>query len=255
MTLFAPVARRLIQRVTVKPMRARLQAPLASITFDDFPASAWTVGGEILARRNLKGTYYVSGSYSGRTLDGLTYFDARQLVDLAAAGHEVGCHSFSHIRGARLGDYELLSDVDRNASFVQDHLGDYRLSSFAYPFGDASLRTKSLFGRRFSCSRGISKGVNHGLVDLSQLKAIGLESAWWTPEYVEKAVRRVKRDNGWLIFFTHDVSEDPSPYGATPGMLNHALDLLQAAHIEVLPVKHALARTLFNGGLGGAPCR
>jgi peptidoglycan/xylan/chitin deacetylase (PgdA/CDA1 family) len=238
--------RQITKRLPLKPVKSRLRAPVASITFDDFPKSAWTKGGEILARRDLKATYYVAGGMSGRIEDGLEYFSEIDLVEAAAAGHEIGCHTFSHGAGPTISSDALLDDVELNAAFVQDLLGDYALSSFAYPYGEASPRTKLLFGDRFPTSRGIIKGVNRGYMDLSQLKAIGIEQWWWTPGYIEAAVEQAKRENGWLIFFTHDVSDNPSRYGATPAMLQHALDALDAAGIEILPVKHALARATFN---------
>ncbi len=246
MSFMERVNRQITQRLPMKPVKSRLQAPVASITFDDFPKSAWRTGGELLARRNVRATYYAAGGFSARTEDGLEYFDEADLVEIAAAGHEIGCHTFSHEKGPLVGTNALMDDVERNTAFVQDVLGDYVMSSFAYPYGEASPRTKRLFGDRFPTSRGIRKGVNRGFMDLSQLKAIGIEKWWWTPGYIEAAVEKARRENGWLIFFTHDVSDDPSPYGATPQMLEHALDALGAAGIEVLPVKHALARALFN---------
>ena len=245
MTFMERVNRQITQRLLMKPVKSRLTAPVASITFDDFPKSAWKRGGKILAGRGVKGTYYAAGGFCGRTEEGLEYFDEADLSEIAAAGHEIGCHTFSHEKGPAVGTSALLDDVDRNAAFIQDVLGDYVLSSFAYPYGEASPRTKRLLGKRFPASRGIRKGVNRGLMDLSQLKAIGIEKWWWTPDYIEAAVEKARQENGWLIFFTHDISDDPSPYGATPAMLDHALAALAGAGIEVLPVKHALARTQF----------
>ncbi len=238
--------RQITQRLPLKPARSRLTSPVASITFDDFPRSSWTRGGDILAAHNTKATYYVSGGFVGGMQDGREQFTESDLVEIVEAGHEIGCHTFSHEAGPTIGSDSLMDDVERNAAFVQDILGDYVLSSFAYPYGEASPRTKRLFGDRFPTSRGIAKGVNKGLMDLSQLKAIGVEHWWWTPEYIEAAVDRAKRENGWLILFTHDVSDDPSPYGATPRMLEHALGAIRRAGIDILPVKHALARTVFD---------
>ena len=51
---------------------------------------------------------------------------------------------------------------------------------------------------------------------------------------------------GWLILFTHDVSEQPSPYGCTPAMLAEALARIVDAGIEILPVKHAMAEVGFS---------
>jgi peptidoglycan/xylan/chitin deacetylase (PgdA/CDA1 family) len=246
MSFMERVNRQITHRLPIKPVKTRLTAPVASITFDDFPKSAWRQGGRILAERDIKATYYAAGGLCGRTEEGLDYFDQADLVEIAAAGHEIGCHTFSHENGPAVRTDALMDDVERNTAFVQDVLGDYVMSSFAYPYGEASPRTKLLFGQRFPTSRGIRKGVNRGVMDFSQLKAIGIEKWWWTPGYIEAAVQQARRKNGWLIFFTHDISDDPSPYGATPQMLEHALDALAAAGVEALPVKHALARAVFH---------
>jgi len=240
------INRKVTERLPLKPLFSRLSAPLASITFDDFPRSAWTVGGEILARRQVKATYYVSGGYCGHAHGGVDYFDQKDLVEVASAGHEIGSHSFEHERGPSTLTDLLIDDAERNAAFVEDVLGDYVMTSFAYPFGEASPRTKTVLGERFPTCRGIVRGVNHGLMDLSQLKAIGLEHGRWSQKRIENAIRKAVSDRAWVIFFTHDVSETPTPFGATPGMLTHALDCLAGAGIEILPVRHALARAAFG---------
>ena len=241
------INRQFTQRLPLKPVKSRLAAPVASITFDDFPRSAWTTGGDILARHNARATYYAGGSFEGCTKDGLEYFTAADLQDIVAGGHEIGCHGYSHEVSWRLDTAALTHDSERNAAAVRAALGDYVMSSYAYPYGEASPRTKGLMSKRFATSRGIRKGVNAGLIDLAQLKAVGIEKWWWTPQYIEGVIAEAKASNGWLIFFTHDVSDDPSPYGAAPAMLEHALSALADAGVEVLPVKHALARTQFDG--------
>ena len=233
------------RNIPVKLMRSHLDRPVASITFDDFPKSAWRAGGPILDRHGARATYYAAGRFCGITEDGIEYYDTEDLTQVRDAGHEIGCHTFSHEYGTGVASRLLNADVDRNQSFVADHLGDYPLSSFAYPYGDVSPRTKLLFSNRFPSSRGIRRGVNAGLIDLAQLKAIGLEKKAWNPAAIERAVENAVRSNGWIIFFTHDISDAPSPFGATPDMLDHALGCVRAAGIDVLPVKHALARTVF----------
>jgi peptidoglycan/xylan/chitin deacetylase (PgdA/CDA1 family) len=236
------VGRRITQSLALKPSWSRLKAPLASITFDDFPRSAWTVGGAFLRRRGVKATYYVSGGMCGGVENGQDCYHASDLADIVADGHELGCHTYSHERGPERPSHSLVDDVERNAAFIEDVLGDYPLQSFAFPYGDASPRTKLLFKNRFATSRGIGRGVNSGLIDLSQLKAIGLESGSWRPEIVEEAVAAAQKSNGWVIFFTHEVTTTPSPYGSTPAMVEHLLDTLAQAGMEVLPVKDAASR-------------
>jgi peptidoglycan/xylan/chitin deacetylase (PgdA/CDA1 family) len=226
----------------VKPLRSRLAEPLASISFDDFPRSAWMEGRRILQRHDAKATYYAAGRLCGQFADGMEYYTADDLRQIHDAGHEIGCHTFSHERGTGVDSVALDTDASRNQAFVSDVLGDYRLTSFAYPYGDVSVRTKLLFSRRFASCRGIRRGVNAGLVDLAQLNAIGLEHGWWDPTLIESEVEAAVRRRGWIIFFTHDISDSPSEYGATPEMLDHALTCVREVDIDILPIRHALAR-------------
>jgi peptidoglycan/xylan/chitin deacetylase (PgdA/CDA1 family) len=43
----------------VRPARLAGLRPVGSITFDDFPKSAWTQGGAVLAKHGMRGTYYI----------------------------------------------------------------------------------------------------------------------------------------------------------------------------------------------------
>jgi peptidoglycan/xylan/chitin deacetylase (PgdA/CDA1 family) len=234
------------RNIPVKLIRSHLDRPLASITFDDFPKSAWREGRPILERYGARATYYAAGRFCGETEGGIEYYTPEDLLEIRDAGHEIGCHTFSHQYGTGVPSRPLTADTDRNQNFIGGLLGDYPLSSFAYPYGDVSPRTKRLFSRRFPTSRGIRRGVNAGLIDLAQLKAVGLEHKSWNPGVVERVVAEAARRNGWIIFFTHDISEAPSPYGATPEMLDHALACVRTAGIDILPVKHALARVAFQ---------
>jgi peptidoglycan/xylan/chitin deacetylase (PgdA/CDA1 family) len=234
------------RNIPVKLIRSRLDRPVASITFDDFPRSAWTAGGPILDRHAAKATYYAAGRFCGEHEDGLDYYTPGDLAEIRDAGHEIGCHTFSHQYGTGVASSALTTDADRNQAFIRERLGDYPLTSFAYPYGDVSPRTKRLFSRRFPTSRGIHRGVNAGWIDLAQLKAIGLEHKAWNPPAIERAIAQAVQRGGWIIFFTHDVSETPSPFGATPEMLDHALGAVRKAGIDILPVKHALARAVFQ---------
>lgn len=229
------------RQLPLKRVRSRLRQPLASITFDDFPKSAWTIGGAIVERFGARGTYFTSGRFCGAREYGVQYYDADDLRALHAAGHEVGSHTYLHRSVRNMPSRELVADAERNAAFVREVLGDdATLSSFAFPFGDVSPRTKFLYSRLYPCCRGIRARVNSGRLDLAQLWAVPLEVRHWTAQRVEQRVEEARALNGWLVFFTHDVSEAPSPYGCTPAMLEHALGCVTGAGMEVLPVRDAL---------------
>ena len=66
----------------VRPAKLAGQRPVASISFDDFPKSAWTAGGPVLAKHGMRGTYYTAGGFCGRTVDGMEFYDAANLKEI-----------------------------------------------------------------------------------------------------------------------------------------------------------------------------
>src|SRR5579871_2035825 len=107
--------RLLSRHMAVKSARLTAGRPIASITFDDFPKSAWVEGGPILARHGARATYYTSGSFCGRSEDGQAFYGPDDLLALKAAGHEIACHSFAHQPTPSLSSQTLADDAARNA--------------------------------------------------------------------------------------------------------------------------------------------
>jgi peptidoglycan/xylan/chitin deacetylase (PgdA/CDA1 family) len=224
----------------LRPVRLAAHRPVASITFDDFPKNSWQEGGPVLACHGVRGTYYTAGGFCGRKVEETLFYDEADLNALVAAGHEIGCHGFGHQPTPSLSSEELAADTQRNRAFLNPFLGGKAPVSYAFPYGRVSARTKALFATRFACLRGVHPGVNAGRVDLAQLNAISLETRCWNKVDIEGAIGRALKDRGWLIFYTHDISDRPSAYGSTPAMLDWALSQLRAAGIDILPVREAL---------------
>jgi peptidoglycan/xylan/chitin deacetylase (PgdA/CDA1 family) len=226
--------------VPVKSVTLRGRRAVASLTFDDFPQSAWTNGGPLLARHGARATYYVSGSFCGQTIDGTRFYDGADLHALRGAGHEIACHGFSHRATTALDHGALAADIARNQDFLAPYLEGEAPVSYAFPFGAVSLRTKRFFAGRYSNARGVHPGVNAGTADLADLRAISIERRSWDDARIFGAIAAAKTNRGWLVLFTHDVGDRPSEYGTTPAMLENVLSALAAAGIEVLPMREAL---------------
>ncbi len=226
-----------VEPVALKPSRGVL-----SLSFDDIPASAWTEAGPVLAEHGVKATYYVCGGLSGRTNLNLPQFETEHLQALHAAGHEVGCHTFEHASTLRLSPSDLGRSLARNAAWVRERLGGYRMMTFAYPFGDVALGSKPIVGARFLCGRGVRDGINSGRADRNNLAAIGLESRRLPSYDFEALVQRTADDRGWLVAYGHDVSDRPTPYGCTPTDLDRLIRLARTAGLDVLPVAEAWKR-------------
>ena len=230
---------RIARSVPVKSAYLRSARPLVSVTFDDFPKSAWVNGGPILARYGARATYYTAGTFCGRTVDGTRFYDMDDLHALASAGHEIGCHGFGHQPTPQLDESQLQADVERNAQFLAPLLGGEAAASYAFPYGSISLRAKRFFARRYASARGVHPGINKGRVDFANLEAISLECRSWDQDAISRAIARARDGNAWIVFYTHEVCDRPSEYGTTPAMLAHVLDQVAAAGIAILPVREA----------------
>ena len=189
--------------------------PLVSFTFDDFPRSALTNGGKILKKYGLEGTYYVAPMLANEVNIQGEHFDQDDLQALLSDGHELGSHTYSHlsIHSNVLDDY--VADVRMANAFVQKITGNDSKVNFAYPFGHVSLAGKSRIGQIQSSCRSTFDGINYGTIDLNILRANPLYGARGNFENVEELIRMNAKNGGWLIFYTHDVREEPSPYGCS----------------------------------------
>ena len=236
---------RFIARMTnVRPAKMRASQPVASITFDDFPKSAWEVGGRILAGHQARGTYYTAGTFCGLRENGIQFYDESDLRALSAAGHEIACHGFGHEKTPFLSDEALAADRQRNAAFLKPFLGGAQLESYAYPHGASSVRTKKFYAAHFSNLRGVHPGINQGRIDLAQLNAVSMEMRSFTRQALTEAIAQARATNGWISFYTHDVCETPSEYGSTPAILEEVLKRLAEAKIAILPMREAVTVAL-----------
>lgn len=225
-----------------RPMRVAPDRGVFSLSFDDIPETAWTEAGPILAEHGVKATYYVCGGLeSGENL-GLPQFTTAHLQALFEAGHEVGCHTFSHLSALRTTPGAYAADLDRNAYWVAERLDGHVMTTFAWPYGDVSLTAKAVAAERFKLARGVRDGVNAGRADRAAMQAIGLESRR-LPDYdLEALMAKAASERGWLIAYGHDVMDGPTPYGCTPKDLDRVIRLAKAAGLDILPVGQALAR-------------
>ncbi len=248
------VARGVARLVPVKPIKARPATGLVSFTFDDIPRSAWHMGGEILARHGVEGTYYVAGGLTGGEdeASGNICHTEDDLRAIAEEGHEIASHGFAHRPFTDLSKNELLEDWDRNERYLQSLFPDRMISNLSYPLGMARIRDKSLAAKRFTSIRGVDPGLNKGLCDFSQLKSNGLYSSRITVEKVKALIDRAARDKAWVIFHTHDVAEDPTPWGATPSLFEEAVKAAVDSSCRVMPVRNAIGAVAFTGSAEAA---
>jgi peptidoglycan/xylan/chitin deacetylase (PgdA/CDA1 family) len=223
-----------------KTLTIRCETPVVSFTFDDVPASACSIGATALERHGARGTFYVSGGGCGAVSPGGLLATAEELQALAARGHEVGCHTYSHPAVSSMRHDELVADLERNRNFLSGVSGDIAVRNFAYPYGDLSWGAKRYLETQFDSCRSLLHGVNAGRADLGALKTCPLENATIGREAVRAIIAETVARKGWLIFSSHDVADRPSRFGVMPDLLAFAVASARDAGCRLATVAQAL---------------
>lgn len=234
------LSRLLARHVVSKALTMRNTKPVITFTFDDAPASACETGARLLERYQARGTYYISGGGCGLTSPGGRLATAAQLKTLCAAGHEIGCHTFSHAAIADIGHDALVAELERNRAFLQSLDRGIVVRNFAYPYGDLSFRAKHYLEARFDSCRSLIPGVNFGTADLGALKSCELQDASIDRRGIAEVIGEMVRRTGWLVFTCHDVREKPSWLGVSPELLEFAVQAARVRGCDILTAADAL---------------
>lgn len=238
---------RAVRHFYKKNLKSRLKHPLVSFTFDDFPKSAWQVGGQILENHKAKGSYYFVADLCGKTIDDRIYYDERDLTNIHRSGHEIGCHTSTHARLSNNSIAASLHEFTANSSFLNKIIPGQKLSTFAYPFGDVTPRVKRVAMNEFAACRGIWAGINHNFIDLGLIKTVCLEEHVLAQRPVDSWIEEAIEKNGWLVFLTHEVEENHGYFGISPGEFESVVSRVMQAGIDILPVKNAVG-CIAHGG-------
>jgi peptidoglycan/xylan/chitin deacetylase (PgdA/CDA1 family) len=223
-----------------RPGRIDWPGGVVSFTFDDFPRSAWVNGGAVLEKYGRRGTYYAALGLAGTANHLGPMFELDDLREVCARGHEIACHTFSHRDCARVPPVEIVAEIDRNAAALSAALDGATIENFAHPFGGVSQSAKAALAKRFVSCRGTGKGLNRGTVDLADLFSTSLYSHNFDRARLCQLIEDAQAENAWLIFYTHDVADEPSPFGCTPAHFQ-SIVAYAAENLPVLPIRDVLA--------------
>jgi len=214
--------------------------PMISFTFDDFPRSALLVGGAILNRYDLAGTYYASLGLAGQETATGRLFGSSDLKLIREHGHELGCHTFSHCHAWDTAPQVFERSIVANRAALGELFPGMTFETFAYPISVPRPLTKSRVADYFLCCRGGDQRFNVGTTDLNLLSAFFLEKSRNHLQPVKDVINRNRQARGWLILATHDISDDPTPFGCTPAYFEDVVQYAVRSDACILPVASAL---------------
>lgn len=233
------ITRRVVQWRNAAPANIRPPRPVLTLTFDDCPKSAITLGGPLLDEYQVRGAYYIATGMLDTDTPMGRIASADDVRTIHEDGHEICAHTHSHIDCARSDISEVEDDLNRNLNALDKITHGAKIHSFAYPFGETSFELKTRLKSQFSTLRGILPGVNRGLVDRSQLRAYEIDGSEKSVADLISAIDRSVISPEWTIMFTHDVSETPSGFGITPDQLRRVLDHARAHNVDIMTPSQA----------------
>lgn len=231
---------RFLRSFAARRVDIALDAPVASITFDDVPRSAYDNGLPVLDRFGVRATFYVAMGLTDEAAAGEGLHLSRdQIVDLHRRGHEIGCHTYSHYRLDAGSARGLVADADRNVAALRGLLGDVPVRNFSYPFGQVNFELKRRLTDRYQTMRSSRPGVNARATDLSLLLATSIYDGRFSTEAMNEVIAQARREGGWLVFYTHGVSAAPGAYDCTPEQLAWVIERCLESGFRLLPIADA----------------
>jgi len=167
-------------------------------------------------------------------------FQPRDVVDLLSAGHEIACHTYSHLRASNCSLARFKADLDMNSKAFRD-LSGKSMNNFAFPYGVVTPEAMTLVSERFDTTRGNQSGPNSMRQPSRYLKTFKLYETRNDWKNIMIVMNNAKEFHEWIIFYTHDVQANPSRFGCTPQLLEKTVDLAIKLDLKILSVQEAWA--------------
>jgi peptidoglycan/xylan/chitin deacetylase (PgdA/CDA1 family) len=217
------------------------ERPLISFTFDDFPRTALAVGGALLRDAGLRGTFYVAPALIDTVNHLGPQFQRVDLSNLLQDGHELASHTYSHVSARAVSVSAYSQEVDKGFRSLAEEFPLRASRHFAYPFGDITLRVKQRVASSMQSCRGIYPGLNGPRIDLNLLRANSLYGDIGQFAAARTLIEENCKNKSWLIFYTHDIQSNPSPYGCTADLFEKVVCFAVESGARILPVGEVVA--------------
>lgn len=230
-----------------KPLILSNNTAYVSFTFDDFPISAYNCGGAILDKYKVKGTYYVSFGLLNNICPSGKIADVDIVKSVVKDGHELGCHTYSHSNAWETSPDNFESSLIKNDRALQEIFPGNKFNTFSYPLGNVTPMVKRISEKYFNCSRGGRQKLNKGIIDLNNLNSFFIDRRKKeTFENVNHIIEDNFKNKGWLIFVTHGISEDSSPYSCDPAYFENIVKCVINGGGHVMPVNEVYEAIMYQ---------
>ena len=227
---------RLAARKTSISSLPDLKESIVTFGFDDCPASAIETALPMLEAEGWRATIYVACGLC-KTVNHLgRHMSLSDIVDVHKRDHEIADHTFSHISTKDAGVRDYMIDIEKNQKALKQ-LGLPPSRHFAFPYGDLTPAHKRALRRRFKTLRGVVFS-DRASQDANLLEAVRVYSGADIEAAIQK-IEAARHTPQWVNLFTHDVRENPSKYGCTPGEFQQIVMAVRKSGLRVMTVDEA----------------
>jgi peptidoglycan/xylan/chitin deacetylase (PgdA/CDA1 family) len=204
------------------PAEAAAPLTVVSITFDDANADQLAAA-STLASNGLHGTFFVPSGFVGAS----GYLTVSDLTSLAAAGHEIGGHTVTHL------DLTTLSTDEATRQICNDRVNltnwGFSVRSLAYPFAAVNAAVRTIVANcgynsarglgdlasRFGCS-GCPYAETIPPENALETKALDEVDSNWTLQDLQNSVTNAQTEGGWVQLTFHHVCTGCDPLAVNP---------------------------------------
>lgn len=226
----------LSQRLARSPLVVPPSYCAVSFSFDDFPRTALDAA-TALEQHGVRGTFYTCFDMLSKDSPSGVCASLDDVKMLAHAGHEIAGHTYAHENCAHTAARDIAASCRKNAEVAAEH--GLTFTNFAYPQGGISLGSKKFMRDNFNSARGITSGINRGLCDAAALLGTRVyETSDF--EALKAMVDDAVAHGGWIVFYTHDVTSNPSQYGVSLDRFKELLAYTVAQGAAVKTVDHVM---------------
>jgi hypothetical protein len=208
-------------------LRKPIPDKLVVLTFDDGPASHYTVVFPILKELGFKGSFYISDFASFQSRKDW-YMTWQQMKEMADAGMEIGNHTTGHVGAAAIGDF-----LSMEAALITNNVP--KPVTEAWPGGHSNPQTfADLAANGYLFGRGVYFRPYRPTIDNS----LDIPSA--AADNMADFVKLVRQAAGGkiVVLLYHGVPDIEHPFcSLDPGLFRGQMQYLKDNHYKVIALR------------------
>jgi peptidoglycan/xylan/chitin deacetylase (PgdA/CDA1 family) len=185
----------------------------AAVTFsyDDGTLSQITYAVPQLADHGLVGSFNLVGSIIDQGVNGRTW---QMWRDVAAAGHEIGNHTYNHANLTAVSLDSARYEIERGYKAILDSMG-IAADTFVYPFGASNQAVRNIASEQHASARGAG-GINAlDIPDPYLIRSFSVQPASY--EGYIAGIDSAIALGGWVVLVFHGFELNPTnPYNCRP---------------------------------------